>query len=99
MRVRLSLVFLAPMLVCQDASSVRRLGFGGWVPPGIEEVNMVGCGQVESSTARLKAQQHQLYIGFLLKVLDDFSPVFGTTIEPGPGRPGLGFEAILNFVE
>ena len=37
-------------------SSVSCLGFGGWVPPGVEEVNMVGSSQVESSTAGLKAE-------------------------------------------
>src|SRR5512133_3503225 len=49
-------------------SSVRRLLFGSWVPPGIEVNDVISTGQIQSEPTRLEADEKQ----FALAVLKGF---------------------------
>ena len=49
--------------------AVHGLGLDGWIPPGIEDVDVVGRGEVEPLAARLEADQEQPAVGVLLEAL------------------------------
>ncbi len=70
------------MLGLADAvRAVDGLGLDGRVPPGIEQVNIFGSGQVKSQAAGLEADQEDRAVGVGLEPLDLGGAVAGPAVE------------------
>ena len=69
--------------------------FGGGVPPGIEDEDVVGGGEVEASAAGFDGDQERLYLGVRLKFFDFFHPFVRSQVASEPGE--LLF-ALLKFL-
>ena len=54
---------------------VDRLRFNRRVPPGVEKINVFGRVQVESQPAGFQADEKQLHVGIVLKLLNPRLPV------------------------
>ena len=50
--------------------AIDRLGLDGGIPPGIEQEDVFGGGQVQAEAARLQTHQEQRTVGIGLKALD-----------------------------
>ena len=51
------------LLLAEPVGPVEALPLGGGVPGGVEEKQVVGCGQVQTNPTSLQAQQHHLFSG------------------------------------
>ena len=61
--------------------AVNGLGFDGRVPPGVEEIDVIGRGEVEPGAAGFQAEKEDGAIGIGLEVLDALLAVVGGTVE------------------
>jgi hypothetical protein len=70
--------------------AVDGLAFHGWVPPRVEQIDVVGGGQVEAESAGFQADQEQLAVRVVLEALDPGLPIAGAAVEvfrTGLSRP------------
>ena len=63
--------------------AVDGLGFDGGVPPGVEQEDVVGAGEVEAEAAGLEADQEEPGVGIVLELLDGRFAVAGFAVEIG----------------
>lgn len=61
--------------------AVNRLGFDGGVPPGVEEIDVIGGGEIEAGAAGFQAKQEDGAIGIGLEMLDTFLTIRGGAVE------------------
>ena len=70
------------MLGLADAvRAVDGLGLDGRVPPGVEQEDVVGGGQVQAEAAGLEADQEDRAVGVVLEPLDPAGAVAGAAVE------------------
>ncbi len=70
------------MLGLADAvRAVDGLGLDGRVPPGVEQVNIFGRGQVQAQAAGFEADQKDRAVGVGLEAFDLGGPVAGAAIK------------------
>ena len=70
------------MLGLADAvGAVDGLGLDGRVPPGVEQVNVLGGGQVQAEAAGFEADQEDRAVGVGLEPLDLGGAVAGAAVE------------------
>jgi hypothetical protein len=61
---------------------VRRLVLNGWIPPRIEDVDMVRCREIESNPAGLQREEKHVGTIRALKIPHDGVTIDGRTIDP-----------------
>ena len=61
--------------------AVDGLGFDGGVPPGIEQEDVLGGGEVQAEAAGLEADRKSLQVGVVLEALDRVLAVAGFAVE------------------
>ena len=61
--------------------AVDGLGLDGGVPPGVEQVDVFGGGQVQAEAAGLEADQEDAGLGVVLEPLDPLGAVAGPAVE------------------
>ena len=70
------------MLGLADAvRAVDGLGLDGRVPPRVEQVDVLGGGQVQAQAAGLEADQEDRAVGVVLEPLDPLGAVAGAAVE------------------
>ena len=69
--------------------AVDGLGLDGGVPPGVEQVDVLGGGQVQAEAAGLQADQEDRAVGVVLEPLDALGAVAGPAVEVLVGQPLL----------
>ena len=75
--------------------AVDGLGLDGGVPPGVEQVDVVGGRQVEAEAAGLEADEEDGDLRVGLEVLDPLGAVAGPAVEVFVGDP-LGVEPLAD---
>ena len=66
---------------------VHRLSLDRWIPPRVEDVDVVRCGEVETLAARLQAHEEETAVNVFLEPLHASLPVGRLAIEVFVGDP------------
>jgi hypothetical protein len=61
--------------------AVGSLILDGWIPPGVEQKNVIGGREIEPETASAQGKQHDRWAGLVLKLVHHCGAVAGGAIQ------------------
>jgi hypothetical protein len=63
---------------------INRLGFNSWIPPWVNDIDMIGSGQVQANPSGLEGEQENAWSIRPFEVAHDLIAVACGSIDPSP---------------